>query len=444
MAQNFLSCDRDQVMLLPPDMAEWLPEGHLARFVIEVVEQLDLSGIYSWYRVDGHGAPAHDPAMMTALLLFNYSVGVCSSRAIERRCVEDVACRVIAANRRPDHATIARFRVRHESELSGLFFQVLELCRDAGMVRVGTVAVDSTKIAANASLGANRTHEQLRLEAERILGRAAETDAREDAMFGDSRGDELPDDLADRGTRAGRIRELLERARKRAEKIEAERTEMINRRAEHETETGKRPRGRPPGKGPNKKQRRVLERDKYNLTDPDSAIVSHRGMLMQGHNVQTAVSDGQIILAIRAGDSANDPGQLAPTVAQAIANLHRIGIEERIGDLLADRGYWHTQQILDLQKDGIRVLVPPSNAKARSPERMSPEAQKMNQALASEDGKAAYLRRQQIVEPVFAHTKHHRGITRLLRRGREAVQAELDLIATTHNLLKLYRHPHTA
>jgi transposase len=444
MAQKFLSCDRDQVMLLPPDMAEWLPEGHLARFVIEVVDQLDLSAIYGWYRVDGHGRPAHDPAMMTALLLFNYSVGVCSSRAIERRCVEDVACRVLAANRRPDHATIARFRVRHQAELSELFFQVLELCKDAGMVRVGTVAVDSTKLAANASLGANRTHQQLRLEAERLLGQAAETDAREDDQFGECRGDELPEDLADPGTRAARIRELLERARKRVEKIEAERTEMLNRRAEHETETGKRPRGRRPGEGPDKQQRRVLEREKYNLTDPDSKIVSHRGMLIQGYNVQTAVSAGQIILAIRAGDGAADPGQLAPTVADAIANLRRVGIDERIKDLLADRGYWHTQQILDLQKDKIRVLVPPSNGRARSPERMSPEAQKMNQTLASEDGKAAYLQRQQIVEPVFAQTKHHRGITRILRRGREAVQAELDLIATTHNLLKLYRNPQTA
>ncbi|HWF73560.1 MAG TPA: transposase [Solirubrobacteraceae bacterium] len=444
MAQKFLSCDRDQVMLLPPDMAEWLPEGHLARFVIEVVDQLDLSAIYGWYRVDGHGRPAHDPAMMTALLLFNYSVGVCSSRAIERRCVEDVACRVLAANRRPDHATIARFRVRHQAELSELFFQVLELCKDAGMVRVGTVAVDSTKLAANASLGANRTHQQLRLEAERLLGQAAETDAREDDQFGECRGDELPEDLADPGTRAARIGELLERARKRVEKIEAERTEMLNRRAEHETETGKRPRGRRPGEGPDKQQRRVLEREKYNLTDPDSKIVSHRGMLIQGYNVQTAVSAGQIILAIRAGDGAADPGQLAPTVADAIANLRRVGIDERIKDLLADRGYWHTQQILDLQKDKIRVLVPPSNGRARSPERMSPEAQKMNQTLASEDGKAAYLQRQQIVEPVFAQTKHHRGITRILRRGREAVQAELDLIATTHNLLKLYRNPQTA
>ena len=146
MGQNFLSCDREQVMLLPPSVADWLPEGHLARFVIEVVGQLDLGAIYGYYRADGHGRPAHDPGMMVALVLYNYAVGVRSSRAIERRCAEDVACRVITANRAPDHATIARFRVRHERELSELFFQVLALCRDAGMVRVGTVAVDSTKL----------------------------------------------------------------------------------------------------------------------------------------------------------------------------------------------------------------------------------------------------------------------------------------------------------
>jgi transposase len=439
MAQSFLSCDRDQVLLLPPSLGEWLPEGHLARFVIEVVEQLDLGGVYGYYRVDGHGRPAHDPAMMVALVLYNYAVGVRFSRAIERRCVEDVACRVIAANRAPDHATIARFRVRHERELSELFFQVLALCREAGMVRVGTVAVDSTKLAANASLDANRTHDQLRAEARRILEEAGEVDAREDELYGDARGDELPEELADPGTRAGKIRELLERAHGRQQKIEAERSEMHMRRAEHEARTGKRLRGRPPRPEPDLKQRRVLENEKYNLTDPDSGIVRHRGMLMQGYNVQVAVSEGQIVIAAHPGEGANDPGQLEPTVEQAQANLTRIGVTEPIEDVVADGGYWHTEQIAALQEQGIRVLVPPSNGKARTPDRMQPEAQQMNALLASEEGKHAYRRRQHIVEPVFGHWKHIRGITRVLRRGKASVQAEIDLIATTHNLLKLYR-----
>ncbi len=174
MGQNFLSCDREQVMLLPASVAEWLPEGHLARFVIEVVERLDLAAFYAVYRADGSGRRAHDPAMMVALVLYNYAVGVRSSRAIERRCVEDVACRFVAANRAPDHVTINRFRGRHQESLSALFGEVLVLCARAGMVRVGMVAVDSTKLAADASLGANRTYEGLRAEAERIVEEAKE------------------------------------------------------------------------------------------------------------------------------------------------------------------------------------------------------------------------------------------------------------------------------
>ena len=231
MGQNFLGCDRDQVMLLPPDLRDWLPEGHLARFVIETVEQFDLDAVYGYYRADGRGRPAHDPAMMVALLLYCYAVGVRSSRAIERRCVEDVACRVITANRQPDHATIARFRVRHEAALSGLFFSLLGLCRQAGMVTVGTVAVDSTKLAANASADQNRTLAGLEAEARRILEEAAEIDAREDELYGDRRGDELPDELADPRTRAARIRELLEAARSEREQAEAAREEMHERRA---------------------------------------------------------------------------------------------------------------------------------------------------------------------------------------------------------------------
>jgi transposase len=439
VGQNFIRCDREQAFLLPPDVRDWLPAEHLARFVIAVVEQLDLSVIYGRYRSDGHGRAAYEPAAMTALLLYSYAVGVRSSRAIERRCVEDVASRVLIAQHRPDHATIARFRADHQDALSGLLLDVLALCRQAGMVRLGTVAIDSTKLAANASADANRTHDQLRAEAERILGEAAATDAREDELFGDRRGDELPDDLADPAGRPARIRELLEAARARREAIEREREEMQVRRVEHRARTGRAPVGRPPGARPSVKQRRALEQ-KYNLTDPDSGVVRHRGMLMQGYNVQTAVADGQIIVAIRATGTSPDQGQLAPTLAAAQANLARIGATDRIEEVLADSGYWHGDQIDAVQARGIRVLVPPTiNPKVR-PDKLQRRARQMRAVLATDDGQRAYRRRQQIVEPVFAHIKHHRHITRLLRRGRQAVQAELDLIATTHNLLKLYRH----
>src|SRR5829696_7278951 len=193
MARNFVACDPDQELLLPPSLREWLPEGHLAWFVIDAVAQLDLSRFYSAYRVDGHGRPAHDPAMMVVLLLYGYAVGERSSRRLERRCVEDVATRVICANEAPDHTTIARFRQRHETALAELFGEILALCAEAGLVRVGMIAVDGTKVAANAAPQATRDYEQLARE---ILDDAAAVDAAEDEQFGERRGDELPTELA--------------------------------------------------------------------------------------------------------------------------------------------------------------------------------------------------------------------------------------------------------
>jgi transposase len=438
MAQNFLSCDREQVLLLPPDLSEWLPAGHLARFVIETVDQLDLSAVYGYYRQDGHGRPAFDPGMMVALVLYAYAVGVTSSRAIERRCVDDVAFRVITANRQPDHATIARFLVRHREALQQLFFCVLALCRRAGMVRVGTVAVDSTKLAANASADQNRTYEALRKEAERIIEEAIATDAREDELYGEKRGDELPEELADPRTRKARIGELLEQARREQEQAKAEREERVARHDEHRARTGKRLPGRQ-FKQEVTDRERVIQNKKYNLTDPDSGIVRHRGMRMQGYNVQAAVGDGQVILATSVSRVSPDGGQLVPTIELARANLDRCGITEAIEQVLADSGYWQTKQITELKQTGVDVLVAPL-IRARNLDRANPEVQAMAARLQSDEGKASYGRRQQIVEPVFAHIKHIRGITRVLRRGKAAVQAEVDLIATTHNLLKLHRH----
>src|SRR4051795_6814668 len=193
MAQNFLGCDRDQSFLMPPSLDDWLPEDHFARFVIAVVEEMDLAAFYGDYRVDGHGRPAHDPAMMVALLVYAYSRGQRSSRVIERECIEDVAFRVIAANRQPDHCTIARFRQRHETALAGLFGEVLGLCAQAGLAPVEVLAVDGTKVHANASERATRDYEQIARE---LLEEAAEIDAAEDEQFGDRRGDELPPELA--------------------------------------------------------------------------------------------------------------------------------------------------------------------------------------------------------------------------------------------------------
>jgi transposase len=432
MAQNFLSCDRGQVLLLPPDMAGWLPEGHLARFVIDAVDELDLSAVYAYYRVDGRGRPAHDPAMMVALVLYAYAVGVTSSRAIERRCVEDVAFRVIAADRQPDHATIARFLIRHRAALSGLFFEVLALCQRAGMLRVGTVAVDSTKLAANASAAQNRTFDGLRAEAERIIGEAIETDRREDELYGEARGDELPDELADPRTRKAKIKELLEQARREREAVQSDRERLVAEHQQHLAKTGKRKPGRPAKPTASIEQQRLLAK-KYNVTDPDSVVVRHRGLLMQGYNVQAVVAEGQVILATRATSSAPDGGQLQPMIERAVESLQRVGADQPIEQALADTGYWNSEQIARLSERGIRVLVPPYSRSNSRP------VQQMRAVLDQPDAQQEYRRRKQIIEPVFAHWKHIRGITRVWRRGKQAVQAEIDLIATSHNLLKLYR-----
>jgi transposase len=208
MVQNFVACDREQELLLPPSLREWLPEGHLAWFVIDAVAAFDLSGFYAAYCVDGHGRPAHDPAMMVALLLYGYAIGERSSRRLERRCVEDVATRVICANQAPDHTTIARFRQRHETALAELFGEVLALCADAGLVRVGMIAVDKTKVAANAAPQVTRDYEQIARE---ILAEADTVDAAEDEQFGDARGDELPPELATAQGRRGWLREAKRR-----------------------------------------------------------------------------------------------------------------------------------------------------------------------------------------------------------------------------------------
>jgi transposase len=207
MAQNFIGCDREQELLLPPSLREWLPDGHLAWFVIDAVAEMDLTAFYGAYRRDGHGRAAHEPAMMVALLLYAYAVGRRSSRVIERACVDDVAFRVIAANQRPDHCTIARFRQRHEAALAGLFGDVLALCADAGLVGVAVLAVDGTKLHANASQHQNLDYDEI---AKEILAEADAVDRVEDERFGDRRGDELPPDR--RRARPARARRHARRA----------------------------------------------------------------------------------------------------------------------------------------------------------------------------------------------------------------------------------------
>src|SRR4051794_33840099 len=219
---------------MPPDVRDWVEPGHLAWFVVDAVGALDLAAFYGRYRRDGWGRAAYDPAVMVAVIVYAYCSGVRSARAIERRCVEDVAFRVVAANLRPDHATIARFRVEHEQALAGLFGQVLAMCERAGLVGGGVIAVDSTKVAANASGLANKTYEELARE---ILKEAAEIDAAEDERYGQARGDELPAELADPKTRRARIRELMDELDTERRAEHQQRQAMLERRAEHERRT---------------------------------------------------------------------------------------------------------------------------------------------------------------------------------------------------------------
>jgi len=447
MAMNFIGCDREQEFLLPPSLRDWLSEGHLAWFVIDTIGALDLAAVRGVYREDGQGRPAHDPAMMCALLVYAYAVGERSSRQIERRCREDVAFRVIAANRVPDHVTVNRLRARHADALAGLFGQVLGLCARAGMVRAATIAVDGTKLAANASLGANRTADGLRAEAERILAEAAEVDAAEDEQFGKARGDELPAELADPATRAARIRQLLDELEGERAQAEADHAAQIERYEQHIQATGRRPRGRRPGPTLPARVKDKL-RSKANMTDPDSRIVSACGALIQGFNAQAAVGEGQVILAARIVCNASDTQQIEPMVRAAERELAAAGIDEGIDTVLADTGYWNTDQMDALARSGIETIIPTSatqpRVKRQRHAKRGAHADRIDRLLDIDDGRQRYRRRQQIVEPVFAHIKHLRGITRFARRGHAAVEAEWQLIATTHNLLKLYRHPAAA
>src|SRR4051795_10495585 len=348
MAQNFLVCDRVQELLLPPSLREWLPEGHLAWFVIDAVVELDLSAFFASYRVDGHGRAAHDPAMMVALLLYAYAIGERSSRRIERRCIEDVATRVICANQAPDHTTIALFRQRHETALAELFGEVLALCAEAGLVHVGVIAVDGTKVHANASERATRSYEDIARE---ILEEAAAVDAEEDERYGDARGDELPSELA---TGQGRQKWLRD-ARRRLDERRAEEARPIpksrpgrlkeaKRRLEEEHQVecranaayedyrrnGRMKNGRRLGahSPPKPYQPPPAPQGKINVTDLDSRNVKTPRGWVQGYNAQAVTTADQIVIAAEVHVSSADFGQLEPMVGAARAALARDGTDE--------------------------------------------------------------------------------------------------------------------
>lgn len=400
MGQRVVSADRDQEWLLPPSMRDRLPAGHLAWFVIELVDELDLGEFSAACRQDGQGRPPFDPAVMVALLVYNYRVGVRASRQIERRCTEDVATRVVAGSLQPDHVPIARFRCRHQDALAGLFSQMLGVCAKAGLVRAATVSIDGTKVLANASLSRSMTIEGLRAEAERILDDAARVDAAEGVEHGDRHGDELPPERANSQTRAGRIRKLLGEVQAEHDAVKNSRQERIARYDEAVAE-GRRPQGRVVSRSYDERQLRVL-RKRVNLTDPDSQIVRGTGGPVQGYSAQAMVGEGQIVIAARIAPSAADQTQLGPMIDAARHELEAAGIPQTLSTVLADSGYWNTGQMTAAAQAGIQTIVPPTSPRGEEPARKrkpprGDHADRITALLATPEGQRLYRTRQHVV-----------------------------------------------
>jgi transposase len=358
MAVNVRAVDRDQLFLMPPSMRDWLPDDHLAFFVVDVVAELDLAEFYADYRVDGRGGAVYDPAMMLAVLVYAYCTGERSSRRIERRLTEDVAYRVLAANQGPDHATLARFRRRHQDAIAGLFGQVLALCVKAGLVDSGVLAIDGTKVAANASFFANRDREQLAAE---ILAEAEAVDAAEDEQFGDRRGDELPAEWSGGRDRRARIKAALGELDRRTARDYQTR---IAERAAKEAATGR----KLTGPKPSAESARRTQPRRANTTDPHSRIIANasRGVI-QGYNAQAAATVGQVVVAAEVTATTNDQAHFVPMVTAVAENLADAGCDHGVGTIVADAGYW-TAANGTVELAGANVLI----ATRKSPWRRAP------------------------------------------------------------------------
>ena len=461
--KRFRPCALDQAFLLPPSLQDWLPEDHLARFIADVTNELDLSAIYAEYeRQDGRGLSAYHPLLLTRLLLYGYSTGVTSSRRIERGTYDDVAFRYLAADQHPDHDTIANFRQQHLKALAGLFVQALRLCQQAGLVKLGNVAIDGTKIMANASTRRSVPYQKLREREQRwekivadLLAAAQRTDQEEDQRYGPGRpADPLPDDLANAQSRLAKIRQ----AKAELEQEAQQRLEELQRLGPS------RKRGRPRKDAPavtltphdarqRSNARKELQRARrnaawpsrqHNFVDPDSRVMrdAARKSFVQAYNAQAAAdSHAQVIVAAELTQEVNDKHQLIP-MTKAIQQTTG-GTPETI---TADSGYWDSNSLQDPALQGIEMLVAPDSLEAEPGEAhpvhapSTPEARQMRELLATDSGKARYRLRKAVIEPVFGQIKEARGIRRFRFRGFERVSCEWKLICATHNLLKLFRH----
>ena len=426
MAKPYRPYVPEQDLLLPPSLRDWLPEDHLAFFVSDLVDHLDLSAITAIYEDEERGYPPYHPVMLTKVLVYAYGVGVFSSRKIQRRLVEDIAFRVLAAGNAPDFRTIADFRKTHLPALRGFFEQVLHLARDLGTLRVGRVAIDGSKVKANASKHKAMSYDrmrdkqpQLRDEVTQLLAQAEAADAAEDAEYGaDRRGDELPAELQRRESRLKRIREA---------------TRVLEARAKDEAVAA----GEPPDSATPK------PKAQYNFTDPESRIMKGPDGFVQAYNAQIAVDERQLIVGQSVTQDTNDKQQLMPMITTI---AHQSGITPP--QVLADAGYCSEANLTAMADTPIDAYV--STRKQKHGERPGPcprgplpktatIVDRMSRKLHTKTGAAVYAARKGIVEPVFGQIKQARGFRQFLLRGFEKVQGEWSLVCTTHNILKLYR-----
>jgi transposase len=442
MPQNFLSPQRDQPLLLPVDMREWLPEDDLVFVVLDAVAALDLGGFRRRYRAGGHGRAAFDPEMMVALLLYGYCQGERSSRVIEKRCVRDVGYRVIAGGLCPDHATIARFRVRHEHALGGLFSQVLRLLAAEGMVSLGLLSLDGTKLAGNAAQRANRTLPQI----EKVLAEAAAADAAEDARYGDAAGVPAPRVLARRAER----RERLARARDRLAAEDQARRDA--QRAKQEAwdaaaAAGKGRGGRRPGDEP--RASRAGTEPRADITDPDVRVMRGQKGYVAGYNGQAVVTADQVIVGAMLCQHPVGRTLLHPLLDQCRDQLAAAGIRPKLRTVLADAGYVSEDNFARAGQDKLRLLVPlakdPGRPGGRTPKRARhldqyPATARAIRRLRHPRGRQDYKMRARTVEPVFGQLKTCQKLAMMSRRGYTACESEWLLACAAHNLRKLHRH----
>lgn len=455
MAYNLLPYNREQDYMMPPSLREWLGEEDLAWFIVDAVTQLDLAAFYAAYRSDGWGAAAYDPSLLTGILLYAYCRGIRSSRQIAEGLQRDIAFRVVAANQQPDFRTLCRFRSRHEQAIEGLFVQVLMLCREAGLGKLGLIALDGTKVAANAALAANRTRAGLEAEVRRMFEEAKAVDAEEDARYGpDRQGDELPEGLGRRKERLQRLQAAKARLEREAREAAEAAEEKARQRSAQEAQAaakGKKLRGRKP----KPQATQPPKQPQANMTDPESRAMKTWNGYLQGYNVQAMVSEDQILLAVGVTQEVNDLRQLLPMTERMNVNLAAAGITERPRTALADAGYASEanlaacaaadspEWLIALQKDRSQRKEAQAQRcpRGRIPKGLS-ERERMERRLLTKRGRRLYRRRSVIAEPPFGQMKDRQGFRRFQRRGMDAAQSEAVLVGACHNLLKLWRRKH--